>query len=395
MPTLYRRLLAIWLIIGALAACGGERITPPNGQPSPPPPPPPPPPTQPQWRDLGVVPGVSSGEAIAVSGNDVLVGTVDGVWRHPLLGSGDWRRSGLPGVHVLVLRTAPGASSTVYAGADPSGSADALPFYRSDDGGTTWTGSGDGLYWDLGQSYPPMFDIAVQPDPASPVTPLYANMNGVSIARSLDGGRTWSFVVGTVDAFGDPCHVHIAQRDPTTLYQGCEAPLDRAWVGRFDIARHDSAALGERTFVVGSDLHRGIGNRRPNSFFSLPSDSGTVYVGLEGGLIAVHGVDDFEWIWRGDASRPAPGAYTYVRAIWIDPADSNHLIFGGGTTSFDSVRAGLHETFDRGRSVSVPEAPTGLSFHAAAIPAGTTAGANGETFVILAQVGDTLHVLAR
>ncbi|HEU4642078.1 MAG TPA: hypothetical protein VFS44_06440 [Gemmatimonadaceae bacterium] len=400
MPTNRRRLLTVLLLAtAALGGCGGDRVTPPEGQPGPqpqPPPPPPPPPAQPEWRDLGAIPGVSSGEAVVVSGSDVLVGTTDGVWRHPLAGSGAWTRSGLNGVHVQVLRDMPGAQSTVLAGADPTGVAGAFPFYRSDDGGRNWTGSGEGLFWDLGQQYAPMFDLAVQPAESTGLQPvLYANMSGVSIARSLDGGFTWSFVVGTVDAFGTPCHVHVPPWDRSSLYQGCEAPLDRAWVGRFDISTADSSILGSRTFLVGSDLDRGIGNRRPNGFASLASDSGTVYVGLEGGLIAVHGVNDFDWIWKGNESDGRAGAYTYVRAIWIDPADTTHLIFGGGLSAGDSARSGLHETRDRGHTITTPTAPDSLSFATAAITAGTTTGPGGATFVVTALIGDSVRVFVR
>lgn len=399
MHTLYRQLIPLLVLAtAALAACGGDRVTPPNGQPGPQPqpPPPPPPPAQPTWHDLGVLRGVTSGDAVLVTGGDVLVGTADGVWRRPLTGTGDWRRSGLAGVHVQVLRGVPGAPSVVLAGADPANVAGAFPFYRSDDGGNNWTGSGEGLYWDLGQRYAPMFDLAVQPPENPEVQPvLYANMAGVSIARSLDGGFTWSFVVGTVDAFGSSCYLHIPPWDRNTLYQGCEAPLDRAWVGRFDVSSTDSAMLGPRTSVVGSDLERGIANRRPNSFASIASDPGTVYVGLEGGLIAVHGVNDFDWIWKGNETDLRARAYTYVRAIWIDPADTNHLIFGGGLSPADSARNGLYETLDRGHTFATPTGPPGISFSTAAITAGTSAGANGESFVVVAAVGDSVRVLVR
>jgi hypothetical protein len=285
----------------------------------------------------------------------------------------------------------------VLAGGNPGLQPGILPFYISADGGRSWTGHGDGLFAPFEQQYVPMADLAVQPASSGPPV-LYANMSGASLARSRDLGNTWEYVAGSAGIYlQSDCYIHILPDVSNTLYQGCEAPLDQAWVGTYDITTLDTTSLGPPFKVIPSDEATGIGNRRPNGFASTPADPSTLYVGLEGALVALHG-SSWEWLWKADPSvaTSSGGHYTYVRTIWIDPADPQHMIFGGGDSTGDVQRAGLYETRTRGATVAAPSnAPTGVNFSSATVTAGIAAPPDNKRFVIIIQESDALHVLIR
>ena len=344
------------------------------------------------WRDLGVIPTIRAAASLLVVGNEILIGTNDGVWRRPLA-SGDWMRSGLSGIDVRVLRswssTTGRLAEVVFAGGDPGHVAGAFPFHWSADGGRTWSGSANGLQEaGTGRSIP-VADLALQSAGHADQLPiLYAAMSGTTIARSLDGGRNWRYVVGS-PAFHATydCYLHIAGGGPTLLYHGCEAPLDFAWVAAYELSPKES--LGPR-FIVAPDGSAGIGNRRPNGFTRSNVDPTVVYCGLEGGVIALHR-REWTWVWRG----PSPeGRYTYVRSVWIDPDNHGHRFFGGGRTSGDPKRAGLLETYDGGETVAIAKTNLAIDFGKVAVTAGTTKS-SGEIPIFVIQSDDGIRVVVK
>ena len=134
------------------------------------------------------------------------------------------------------------------------------------------------------QSSEPFFDLAIAPDDPDR---LYANLSGPSVAISTDGGLNWALANGETEVFfGDACVIHILDSEPGTLYQGCEAPLDNAWVATQDIDPANPFALSNFTFVAGGPDFA-LENRRPNGLASGPARPGTLYAGLEGALIAL------------------------------------------------------------------------------------------------------------
>ncbi len=347
------------------------------------------------WRDLGAIPTIRSAASLLVVGNEVLVGTNDGVWRRALI-SGDWMRSGLTGVDIRVLRTwsSPGRqlADVIFAGGDPGQLAGALPFHWSTDGGRTWTGTANGLQEaGTGRSIP-VADLALQPLRRSGRLPiLYAAMSGTTIARSLDGGRNWRYVVGspTFQATYD-CYLHIAAGEPTLLYHGCEAPLDFAWVAAYELSSQATESFGPR-FILAPGGSDGIGNRRPNGFTQSNVDPTVVYCGLEGGVIALH-TREWTWVWRG----PSPdGRYTYVRTIWVDPDNPRHRLFGGGRTSSDPRRIGLLETYDGGETVAVAETNLGIDFGKVAVSAGGSVEPSGDVPMFVIQSEDGVRVIIK
>ncbi|MGH8129685.1 MAG: hypothetical protein ACRES3_02400 [Steroidobacteraceae bacterium] len=302
------------------------------------------------WRDLGLMPAAASTllnhTPMVVSGERVLVGTSEGIWARPLDDSGSWQQVGLDGVSIFATRRHLTVESTLFAAGHPVLDIHAAPFYRSDDGGNTWVPSAVWPQNSFDQSTEPFFDLAIAPDDPDR---LYANLSGPSVAISTDGGITWALANGETEVFfGDPCVMHVLESDPATLFQGCEAPLDNAWVATQDIDPADPFMLTNFTFVAGGpDL--ALENRRPNSFASGPARPETLYTGLEGALIALDETG-FEFVFRAEDGATDP-PYAYITGIWLDPDDADHLIFGGGVNG-ENAFASLFETRDHGMTVA-------------------------------------------
>jgi hypothetical protein len=343
------------------------------------------------WRDLGEVPAaVSSGlnhTPMVISGDQILVGTSNGLWARPLDGPGDWEQVGLQGVSIFATRRHPTLEGTLFAAGQPVSDPRSSPFYRSDDGGNTWVPSAAWPSNPFELSSEPFFDLAIAPDDPDR---LYANLSGPSVAISTDGGVTWVLANGETEVFfGDPCVVHVLESRPATLFQGCEAPLDNAWVATQDIDPADPFTLANFAFVAGGPDFA-LENRRPNSFASGPARPGTLYAGLEGALIAL---DDagFDFVFRAEEGAIDP-PYAYVTAIWLDPDDPDHLVFGGGVNGENAVLS-LFETRDHGATIRRIRPPGGLQDPAVEqiLPVGS-----GELAVLISEAensGDDVRSL--
>jgi hypothetical protein len=309
------------------------------------------------WRTLGELPAPAATALnhtpLTVSGERILVGTADGLWARSLDGGGKWTPTGLAGVGIFAMRVQPGNDTTVFAAGMPAADPAAPPFYRSDDAGMNWTGATTFPRNPFDASSEPFYDLAVAPDDPERI---YANLSGPSVAISTDGGMNWALANGETEVFfGDPCVIHVLESAPGLLYQGCEAPLDDAWVATQAIDPDDPLMLADFTFVAGGPDFA-LENRRPNAMASGAARPDTLYVGLEGALIALD-PEGFQFVFRAeDNSGELP--YAYVTAVWADPDDGGHLVFGGGINGENTVFS-LFETFDGGatlRRIPAPEA---------------------------------------
>jgi photosystem II stability/assembly factor-like uncharacterized protein len=92
-------------------------------------------------------------------------------------------------IHDLIVE--PGTGAILAAGGSPwYGPA----VWRSDDGGSTWTHSSEGLTYGDGDDVKPIttvWSLATGPDGT-----VYAGVEPAGLFRSADGGRTWSHVAG-------------------------------------------------------------------------------------------------------------------------------------------------------------------------------------------------------
>jgi len=300
---------------------------------------------------------VSNHEPLVVAGPDLLLGTADGVWRRSLAGDADWERTGLDGrtIHALVM-TADGGR-IVAAGFDP----------RDDSAPTVWHSTTGGLHWipaavwpraapsglDAGTSF--RF-ASLEPDPHD-ANVVYGGLDADTIAVTVDGGATWIMTDGALEpSFGYPCVAH-RPRNAAVLLQGCELPLDVAWIGSRDVNEDDRFSLTAFRFLFGYPEDAELGNRRINAIAAPTGRDDRVLVGVEGGLLELtseaggwtaRAEIDARWVYRsdGDGTRP----YAYVRAIATLSANGRHVLFGG-TVNGINEELSLFETSIGGTTV--------------------------------------------
>jgi hypothetical protein len=153
----------------------------------------------------------------------------------------------------------------------------------------------------------------------------------------------------------------------------------------------DRPSLGDGTVVVDD-----IENRRINSFFAfpqVPSTQSTVFVGVEGGLLALETTGTWKWVHRFAEGAGKP--YPYVRAVWVNPRAPRHIIFGGGESRYAAIRSGLFETLDGGTTVTPVRGPSGIDFARAGIPTAAVTGDDGRDLLVVVDEGTTRRVLLR
>ena len=326
-----------------------------------------------EWTDLSGPDArtpelVSNHEPLAVVGSDLLLGTADGVWRRPLAGNADWERAGLAGrtIHALA-RTADG-TRIIAAGFDPR-DAGAPTVWYSPTGGLDWIAAAT---WPRGAPGRPdagtSFRFAtLEPDPLD-ANVVYGGLDADSIAVSADGGATWLMADGALSPnFGYACVPH-RPRGAAVLLQGCELPLDIAWIGARDVSAGDRFTLTGFRYLFGYPDTEALGNRRINSIASPNGRDDRVLVGVEGGLLeltsddggwtSVHAIDA-RWVYRSDGDDPRR-PYAYIRAIAPLSGDGRHVLFGG-TVNGTNEELSLFETSGGGAVVRRVAAPWPLN----------------------------------
>jgi hypothetical protein len=136
--------------------------------------------------------------------------------------------------------------------------------------------------------------------------------------------------------------------------------------------------------VVGID---DIGNRRPNTLVVTERYPESTYVGIEGGLIEVTAAG---WSWVFESMDGEGDDYAYVRAVWVDPCDPEHMVFGGDLNGDDPVLQ-LYETFDGGEQVARIDSPSGVTSSDFRVERGVTLGAEGQDLALLLTLdGETV-----
>src|SRR5690554_6232886 len=229
-----------------------------------------------EWSDLGG-PGaptptlVSNHETLVIVGDDLLLGTADGLWRRSLAGSAEWTRSGLAGFAVHALAVTAGGGRIVAAGVDPDDDTAPTVWYSTSGGAdftpaAVWPRGAPGSA-DAGRSFP---FATLAPDPADGNV-VYGGLDGDTVAVTVDGGATWILANGAdTPSFGSPCVLHRPSR-ASVLLQGCELPLDVAWVGAYDVTDEDRFTLTSFRFLFGYPNLVELGNRRINSIVAAPA----------------------------------------------------------------------------------------------------------------------------
>jgi hypothetical protein len=324
------------------------------------------------WTELGgpdaeVSSRAANHEPLVVAGSHLLLGTADGVWRRALSGTDTWERAGLDGlaIHAIAL-TQDGGGRVIAAGFDPTNDQAPTAWY-STNGGASWTPAStwpqvpNGSPFE-GYSFP---FYALEPDPEDAGV-TYGGMSADTVAVTVDGGATWVMSDGVTEpSFGDACVSH-RPADVLVLLQGCELPLDTAWVGARRVIEQDRFRLPDFRFLYGYPNYEELENRRINSIAGLRGRNDRVLVGVEGGLVELTTQSgqwtDREditarWIMRGGAGSTLP--YAYIRAIATLDEEGGHLLFGG-TVNGRNETLSLFETKDGGAKVDQLRAPMTL-----------------------------------
>lgn len=323
-----------------------------------------------EWTALGgpdaATPAlVGNHETLVVVGGDLLLGTADGVWRRPLAGSAQWARAGLGGFSVHALAVTADGGRIIAAGTDPEDDAAPTVWY-STSGGTDWVPA---AVWPRGAPGGPEAGLSfpfytLEPDPADENV-VYGGLDADSIAVTVDGGATWVLANGAESPnFGDPCVPH-RPKGANVLLQGCELPLDTAWLGALDVNEQDRFALTGFRFVFGYPNLVELGNRRINSIVAPPARANRILVGVEGGLVELTSKSgswssaadvDARWIYRSESdTRHRP--YAYIRAI-APLGDSGRPVLFGGTVNGENEVLSLFE--ENGGIVRRIDAPFAL-----------------------------------
>ena len=325
-----------------------------------------------EWADLSgpAAPTpelVSNHEPLAIVGGDLLLGTADGFWRRPLAGNADWQRAGLEGraIHALA-RTADG-TRLVAAGFDPRDASAPTAWY-STSGGLDWTPAAT---WPRGAPGRPDAGISfrfatLEPDPLD-ANVLYGGLDADSIAVTVDGGATWLMTDGALSPnFGYACVPH-RPRGANVLLQGCELPLDVAWIGARNVSANDRLTLTSFRYLFGYPDLAALGNRRINSIATPSGREDRVLVGVEGGLLELTATDggwttghalDARWVYLSNGDDPRR-PYAYIRAIAPLSADGRHVLFGG-TVNGTNEELSLFETSGGGAVVRRVAPPSEL-----------------------------------
>ena len=359
------RFLAALFLLTALASCGGGWLF-----------------LEPEetWSELRDVPedivATSNTSPMVVKGDRVLLGTVNGVFEAPLAEHRNWRQVGAAGLKVHVIREIrPGI---LVAAGEPA-SAAVSSMFRSEDGGATWTALGTVPRSSRGEAYA-VHDLAANPSGDI----VYANLDGASVAFSTDQGRSFRFANGQTEPFfGYACVLHIIPQQPQRLYQGCEAPLDDAWIGYYDINTASPGTLGGVNKVLRGamqDTESNLSNRRPSY---LASRAGVLYAGVEGGFLSLPSSGGTpRWWYRVLSGETSARPYTYVRAAWLDPQDDRHAIWGGLVPD-DTSRWSMYESRDGGQTSTLVAAPR--SFNRPSIQQIAAGNERGELVVLVAS----------
>src|SRR5690606_33385229 len=256
----------------------------------------------------------------------------------------------------------------VAAGIDPAQKSAPTVWYLTT-GGADWTSA---AYWPRGipggttpgESFP---FATLEPDPHVPDV-LYGGLDADSIAVTVEGGATWILANGAYEPnFGYACVPH-RPRGAAVLLQGCELPLDIAWIGARDVSAGDRFTLTGFRYLFGYPDTEALGNRRINSIASPSGRDDRVLVGVEGGLLELTSDDggwtsghaiDARWVYRSDGGDPRR-PYAYVRAIAPLSGDGRHVLFGG-TVNGTNEELSLFETSGGGAVVRRVAAPWPLN----------------------------------
>jgi hypothetical protein len=298
------------------------------------------------WREL---PGFGPGQSIDALDTTAYIAGRGGVVALDL-NSGEQRSLPLPDLGagtVAVVRASRGRPGVLAIGVPATDVGMPARLLISENGGETWR---DGTPPDAGQSALQRESLVFAPgSEAGGAGLLFANIGCQGVALSDDLGQTWRTLTAPSDlCVESPLAVSGSGR---TLWHGTEFGFDIVELNKRDITARGNTPAGPWTNVLaGPDL---LSNHDPNVIVADPQQDESMYVGAELSVMHLSDASDFEYRIGSVEAEQLP----YFRAFWFDPAQSDHILAGGGFSGGD---AGLYESFSGGfdaARVTLPELP--------------------------------------
>lgn len=296
--------------------------------------------------DVDAGPGVAEFQSAIYSDDHVYVATSNGVWKNNLT-TKEWSRSGLDGNKITAIYKHPTLENKFFTGVHTDSSTSYKTLYISEDSGSTWQTGSTLPFENHDERFENFYCFAVRPNNPEHI---YANIEGPMIAVSTDGGLNWSRMNNENDTyFGYHSNIVFTPNNPDQIFQGSENPLDFAWLGRYDINLSNPVMLSNFTKVIGEDIFE---NRRPVKLFTSVNTGSSIYIGQEGALSKITGSKQ-TYIYKSDDSGSdleSNNPYSYIYAVWVNPEDRNHILFGGALNHNEQPMQ-LFETYDEGATI--------------------------------------------
>lgn len=237
---------------------------------------------------------------------------------------------------IQAIAFAPGRPSVLFAGEAPDDQGHRGRLFVTENRGDSWRAV---VYPSESVGALQRRSLVVAPGPENGGAGiLFVNTGCNGLAVTADLGATFRTLAPASDlCVQTPLGLSHSGR---TLWLGTELGLDIVAIWRRDVSLRGDTPAGPWTLVVeGQEL---LANHDPNTIVADPEDPEGVYVGAELSLMHVSGDDRFEYRFGSAQFDDVP----YVLAIWIDPENPDHVVFGGGD---NGGRARLLESFEGGR----------------------------------------------
>lgn len=336
MRTFRSRLATILLAVVAVA-CQQTEPTPATPQPG-----------RGTFIDCGLIPArlranflVAEFQSMIYDEGALFIATSDGVWKYDLA-SHAWARSGLDGLSISALYKHPTVAGQFLAGIKaPSNSATKTVYY-SRNAGRSWAPADTLPTAPLDGRYEHFASFGARPGHPGH---LFATLEGPMVAVSTDGGVNWRRMNNEPESlFGYQTLLAFRPTEPNAVYIGSENPMDDAWLASYTIGSNPRR-LSNFTRLTTIDQYS---NHRPLELRTFPNTGNTLYVGHEGNVSTLSYPDNaVHFLFRGEAQ--GQGHYPYMYGLWVDPANEQHLLFGGQQNGGTDME--LYETYDAGATV--------------------------------------------